>query len=124
MNSEMAGAIWKKSDSCGGRLLGKCIKAKRGGGVHCQFREMEHAIEEFTGAGKAMSRHDAGSDTVERKTRSSERHGGQDQVAEQSQNKSKGALLFEQEMHMLIRYQSERGIKRECCKDREVRECQ
>ena len=52
--------------------------------MHCQLGEMEHAVEEFSGAGKALSRHDAGSEATERNTRSSEEHGRrQDQVAEQ-----------------------------------------
>ena len=60
-----------------------------GGVVHCQFGEMEHAIEESSGAGKAMSRHDARNEAIEWKTRSSDGHGGrQDQVAEQSDRKS------------------------------------
>ena len=46
------------------------------GGVHFQFGEMEHATEESSGTGEAMSRHDAGSETVQRKTSSSEGRGG------------------------------------------------
>ena len=42
--------------------------------MHCQFREMKHAVEESSGAGKALSRHDAGSEAIERKTRSSAGH--------------------------------------------------
>ena len=33
--------------------------------MHCQFREMEHTVEESNGAGKALSRHDdAGSELL------------------------------------------------------------
>ena len=71
---------------------------------------MEHATEESSGTGEAMSRYDAGSESIERKTRSSEGHGGrQDQVAEQSngnveemkeleEKKSKEALLLVQKI--------------------------
>ena len=56
--------------------------------MQCQFGEMDHASEESSGAGEAMSRYDAESEIVERKTRSFEGHGGrQDQVAEQSNRK-------------------------------------
>ena len=57
--------------------------------MYCQFGEMKHATEESSGAGEAKSRYDdAGSETIGRKTRSSEGHGGrQDQVAEQSNRK-------------------------------------
>ena len=42
-------------------------KERRGGGVYCQFGEMEHATEESVGTREAMSRCDAGSESCERR---------------------------------------------------------
>ena len=41
------------------------LQTRRGGGVYCQFGEMERANEESSGVGKAVSRYDAGSEAVE-----------------------------------------------------------
>ena len=71
-----------------GQKIFENSKARRGGGAYCQLGEMEHVTEESSGAGEAMSRYDAGREILERKTRSSEGHGGrQDQVAEESNRK-------------------------------------
>ena len=89
---------------------------------------MEHAVEESSGAGKALSKHDAGSEAIERETRSSEgmiedRIRLQSRVTEKyyeqifeemelEEKKSKEALLLLQKKHILMRYQSERDKAR------------
>ena len=62
-------------------------------------------------------------DKIRLQSRATEKYFEQifEEMKELEEKKSTEALFLVQKKHILMRYQSEKGVKRECCKDRGVR---